>query len=166
MRIYFQVLALMLLSLGCSSQKDLAKAPPIDFGNPSCRQWYGGTEQSDSGLLLEIPVLGETSEIEIKQAFFRGKITDFSWETRGESKVLIADFKNPVRTKPDIVMDADPKKEVGNQPPSLNKQEDFPFELDSSEAILSYLEKGKIKYYKIVGVKEKKPLLYQERPKN
>ena len=67
-------------------------------------------------------------------------------------------------------MHADPTKEIGNQPPSLQKSEpaDFPFELGKDEAVISYLENGKKKkfFYKIKEVKEMLPLVYPSRPKN
>ncbi|TAI47503.1 hypothetical protein [Flagellimonas allohymeniacidonis] len=144
----------------------MIETSPVTLGEASCKQWYGSTEESGKGLLLEIPVLDEVSDIDVKQAFFRGMVTDIRWEKRKEGQILVADFKIEERTKPDIIMDADPKEEVGNQPPSLHKQEEFPFELESSEAIISYNDKGKMRYFKVIGIKDGKPLFYQPMPKN
>ena len=82
-----------------------------------------------------------------------------------EGTMATAKFENH---KPDIVMHSDPKKEVGNQPPRLRTEEEktFPFELNADEAVLSYLENGKVKYVKISGVKDKPARIYPGRPKN
>lgn len=57
-----------------------------------------------------------------------------------------------VFTKPDLILDANPEKEYGNQPPIPQKQR---FQLNSTEAVLEFTQNGKIKHYKFTNVAEK-----------
>ncbi len=38
--------------------------------------------------------------------------------------------------------------------------------LDPTEAVLGYLEDGKLKFTKVTGIKDKQPILYKGKPKN
>ena len=138
----------------------MVETPPFELGNATCQEWKGGRPESGSGLLLEIPVLSENLEqTRLQQAFFRGKITDITMESGDKGWIAKAKFRNSKMAKPDIVMDVDSKKEVGNKPPKA--EEKFPFELGQNECVVSYSEGETIKYFKIEGIKEKSPLFYK-----
>lgn len=158
--ITYIVLVLGFSLSGCSSQKKMVENPPFELGNATCQEWKGGRAESGSGLLLEVPLHNENlDQIKLQQAFFRGKIADVTTESGDKGWVAKANFRNPGMKKPDMVMDADAKKEVGNQPPS--GKEKFPFELGANECVISYMDGETIKYFKIEGIKEKAPLLYK-----
>ena len=161
MKIFTYTILAMVFSLsGCSSQKKLVKNAPFEMGQGTCQSWTGGRPETGSGMKLEIPVLSESmSSIKMQQAFFRGKVADISMNTMDGKLIATANFMNANSAKPDIVMHADAKKEVGNQPPKL--QEKLPFEIGENECVISYIDGDKVKYYKIEGVKEKKPLIYK-----
>ena len=55
----------------------------------------------------------------------------------------------PSITKPDLVLDNNPVKELNNPIPKLEK---FPFELKFDEAIISYKLKNKLHFYKVTNV--------------
>jgi hypothetical protein len=161
MRILLITVFAMVFSLsGCSSQKKLAKTAPFEMGQVTCQSWTGGRAESGSGIKLEIPVLSENMDtMKMQQAFFRGKVADISMSTLEGKWMASANFMNKSTEKPDMVMHSDSKQEVGNQPPTL--QEKFPFEIGDNECVISYMDGDKVKYYKIEGVKEKKPLIYK-----
>jgi hypothetical protein len=145
---------------GCSSQKKFVDNPPFEIGQATCQSWVGGRPESGSGTKLEIPVLSENKEgMKMQQAFFRGNIADVKIKTEAGKQMAVANFRNNNLEKPDIIMHDDATKEVGNKPPKL--QEDFPFEISANECVISYLDGDKLKYFKIEGVKEKKPLIYK-----
>ena len=54
--------------------------------------------------------------------------------------------------KPDLILDANPENEYGNQPPIFQKQR---FQIKSTEAFLEFIQKGKIKHYKFTNITEK-----------
>ncbi|AKA35031.1 hypothetical protein [Flagellimonas lutaonensis] len=158
--ISYMMFALLFSLSGCSSQKKLVKNPPFEMGDATCQRWVGGRAESGSGLLLNIPVDNAVAtNTPLQQAFFRGRVADIKVEEKDGEWMAIANFINQREEKPDMVMHADPKKEVGNRPPKL--EEKFPFELGPDECVVSYMEDGKTKYFKITGIKEKKPLTYQ-----
>lgn len=161
MKILIGTILVMTFSLsGCSSQKKLVENPPFEMGQATCQSWTGGTAQSGSGIKLELPVSNLPSEgTMMQQAYFRGKVADIKLEDREDGKVATANFINRNAEKPDIVMHSDSREEVGNQPPKLKDK--FPFELSIDQCVVSYLDGDKVKYFKIEGVKEKKPLIYR-----
>jgi hypothetical protein len=161
MRILLITVFAMVFSLsGCSSQKKLVKNAPFEMGQATCQSWTGGRHESSSGIKLEIPLLAEQmNDMKMQQAFFRGKVADLKLESREGEWVATANLMNRSIEKPDIIMHEDSKEEVGNQPPTL--QEKFPFEISPNECVISYMDGDKVKYFKIEGVKEKKPLIYK-----
>ncbi|WP_350284141.1 hypothetical protein [uncultured Croceitalea sp.] len=161
MKVFTYTMLAMVFSLsGCSSQKKLTESAPMDLGDATCQAWSGGRAESGSGILLEIPVLAETSNtIELQKAFFRGMTADITLKTNEGKTMASASFKKQMLERPDIVMHADPKEEVGNKPPKV--KEVFPFELGSDECVISYLDGDTVKYFKVTGIKEKKARIYQ-----
>lgn len=153
---------------GCSSQKKLVAEAPFEVDKPACTKVIGGREASGMGFELEIPVnFTAGQEIDFSEVYFRGYILPSETETREGQQVVLCAFQQQAG-KPDIVMDADPYKEVGNQPPNLNKGKStrFPFTLEDDEAVLSYSLSGreKVYYYKVTGIKEKPARIYPSKP--
>lgn len=163
MKILIGTILVMTFSLsGCSSQKKLVENPPFEMGQATCQSWKGGTAQSGSGIKLEASMKYDNSEdIAVKAVFFRGNTMQCKVERTDSGFIVEANYNKT--TKPDIVMHGDSKEEVGNQPPKLTDKEMADFKLDNDEAILIYTvgSSNKSNYYKIEGVKEKKPLIYR-----
>lgn len=157
---------------GCTSQKKLTSDVPFTLEKPSCQQYAAGREEGDSGFVLRIPIAGiATTDVSFKDVFFRGHVLSPEMVKEATGMVLLCEFKNSAATiKPDIIMDADPKQEIGNQPPEMitKKVKEFPFQLAPDEAVISFIEgsSNKVIYHKIGGIKDKEPLMYPSRPKN
>jgi len=167
--------AVILLGLfGCSSQKKIADQSLFVFSNPSCQSFAEGREEGGSGFVLSLPletIEGNPNDIIFTALYFRGHVLTTQVVENEKGKVITGEYRsNATEKKPDMIMHADPKEEVGNQPPApldLNKK-DFPFELKADEAVISYriFNEKKTYFYKISGIKEKPPLVYPSRPKN
>jgi hypothetical protein len=166
------ILIVTIFSLfGCSSQKKFTTAPPFRINNPSYQQYAGGREESGTGFILQFPVdLEAGNEIEFVEVFFRGHVLKTEAEEKGENLRIVCNHRDSDEDKkPDIIMHADPKMEVGNQPPGSisKKNKDFPFELKKDEAVISYKnitadpQESKITYFKITGIKTKPSLIYK-----
>ena len=151
----------------CSSQKALQTDVPFEIGKATVQEWMGGREESGTGYLVTVPVSAITNEVRFLELFYRGQIGQVTTENTEEGFMVQANFAN-APSNPDLVMHDDPKKEVGNQPPSVQggSTKKFPFELASQEAVLSYVVKNRVKYVKISGLKEKTALIYSTKPKN
>jgi len=139
------VLALFTAILSCTSQKTLVESNSFEIGNAICQKWVGGKEKSGSGMDIMIAAsFPEDSSVILKDIFFRGKQVPVT---------LFTDMDNTF-IKAEILTNAESSKEK------------FDFELEPTQAVLSYLENDTLKYTKISGIKEKQPLLYNSRPKN
>jgi len=165
------VLSLVMGLTGCSSQKKLEPMPPFVLGKATCQEWIGGQEESGSGFQLMIPIEEKMiTDIAFKEVFFRGRVLESSIKNKDGKAFVVCNYVNQKTEKPDIIMHSDATKEVGNQAPKLKSKagNNFPFELQEDEAVLSYVENNskKAKYVKISGVKDKPARIYPGRPKN
>lgn len=152
--LYFLVITIVSVH-NCSNQtQDKFPAPikEVYFQN-----WVGGVQGGGSGTIFYVEFLKDLPEtITLKQLYFRqglapvNKIAQnqysFSytgtsnWNTRGELEV--SDVPAPKPTVP-------------------------PYPIKEDEAILEYLFKGEIKYFKFINVKQKEMLAYPSaRPRN
>ena len=106
--------------------------------------WVAGVRGGGSGtnVIIEIKNLKE-SDAKIKNIYFRKKKV----EVEINNTSYIGRFKKDLNQKDDLVLHKDPKKEFGNQVPII--ESDFPFDLENDETVISYLEKGKLKFHKI-----------------
>jgi hypothetical protein len=157
--LYIAILSLVGLG-SCASQKKMQTQPPFVLEEASFQKWTGGKEESSSGIEIKIPISEfKKQDITFQEIYFRGKISTATLESTYDKQYIMAKYTDQKFQKPDIIMHADPRKEVGNQPPMPNKviEIDFPFELAVDEAVVSYTENNsdKVKFTKIIGIKEK-----------
>lgn len=140
------IICIMLLGLfSCSSQKKLQTEIPFELGNASCQVYSGGLESSGSGIAVKIPVtMDNASDVVMKEIFFRGKQAPVTVEQVDGANYAMAKIPNS----------------------KGGSAETTALELGATDAVLSYIENGKLKYTKITGIKEKQPLLYKGKPKN
>lgn len=156
-RSFFKAGTAVLLLLGfsqCSSQK-LVKNPPFVLGEVTAEALIGPEENKRVGTHLFIPV-EEGKEIILDSVYFRGKVVQLEKVQRDSYLVYIGKFKNETNAQEDMILHEDPRKEFGNRPPKLRKK--IPFELEDDEAVVSFTEKEKTKYYKIGHIKESVPV--------
>lgn len=137
-----------------NSQKVLSAQPEVlRLGDVVSENWR--TEGSPlSGTNIFIPVTSG-SDILLDSVYYRGRGAKLEKVQRGSYLVYIGRFEN--RPKTDIIMHADPRKEVGNQPPEFRKA--IPFELEEDEAVVSFKEGNAVKYFRIARVKEGAPVV-------
>ncbi|MGS2740338.1 hypothetical protein [Sinomicrobium sp. M5D2P17] len=139
----------------CGNAKKTLSARPeaLQLGDVVSEPWR--TEGSAAaGTNLFIPVISG-SDIFLDSVYYRGRRAKLEKVQRGNYLVYIGRFEN--RPKPDIVMHADPRKEVGNRPPEFRKP--LPFELEEDEAVVSFKERDVVKYFRIARVKEGAPVV-------
>lgn len=139
----------------CANSKNIQEKAPVDLEQAYYTTWVGGTKGAGSGLNVYIPV-SQTQDLDIQldSVYFRGKRAEL--QTRPEDENLyIGYFRTADNSNkaPDLIMSSDPREEYGNQLPK--RMEDFPFELDENEAVISFRKNGKKSYYKIEVVERK-----------
>jgi hypothetical protein len=159
----YMVSALLILSLGlsgCSSQKKLTEEAPFVIKDAICQTWVGGREESGKGMEVKFYLEGLSgAEVVLDQLFFRGRVSDIALSTTEEGTTATCTFTEHSK---DISMHSDPTREVGNQPPRMKTEAEmnFPFELEQDEAVISYMEGDRMRYFKITGMVEKPGKVY------
>jgi hypothetical protein len=129
----------------CSSQKKLQTETPFEMGSASCQEYVGGKEESGKGMMLSIPVtMGEENMIELNEVFFRGKQVSVTMQEKDGMRFAVARIPNAKGGSAEAVA----------------------LKLESTEAILSYTDNGKVKYTKITDIKQKQPLIHNSIKKN
>lgn len=132
----------------CGSNK-FVKNPSFKVEKAVYNNWVGG-QQGVSGTKLEIHLINAAS-INFDSLYFQNKITKVEVIKLDDKLQLIGHFSTSKRQNRDLILDVDPKKELQNTLPNLEK---FPFELKENEAILSYKKGQKRMYFKIENIKE------------
>ncbi len=153
---------------GCASQQRFQEEPPFTVSEQQVRPWTGGRAESGSGMRLSMRWNPHDPEAYRPDSlYFRGRVLSPVIEDSETGMLLTASYELVAPEKPDMVMHADPKEEVGNQPPApLPDGKAFPFALEPDEAVLSYvrLSDGTRYYYKITGIAQKPVRAYPSRP--
>ena len=154
--IYIFLSVIMGLS-GCSSQKKLQTNPPFVLGEATSQKWADDEEENDFERIVKIVVRELTGQVTLQKLYYKGQVADITIETGEEQMIAVAKFEKTDFEKWDMIMHADPKKEVGNRPPRPRKKDKgaFPFELSDEEAVLSYIENDTVKYVKVSAILEK-----------
>ncbi|MDP5106566.1 MAG: hypothetical protein NWQ31_10410 [Polaribacter sp.] len=151
------VIAIAFLFYQCGSAK-FEEKPPFTITSAVYNNWSGG-QPGEKGSILNITY---TSNYIIKfdSVYFLKKIQKIEVVKTKDKKLITANFVTSA--KPDIILDVNASNEMANPVPEIKK---FPFELNQNDAIISYIVKGKTKYYKIKGIKKGKSIFYPSAPK-
>lgn len=158
LKIVSGVLAIFILSVflsNCGGSKTdkskltLTENPPFSIEEVYSQKWMAGVKEGGSGTNIYISLNNIEPGTLINEVYFRNKITTAEEKN---NQIFVGYFKNEQQ---DIIMDSDATKEANNIPPQK-----FPFQLEESEAVLSYTYKGIEYYYKISNIEEKELIAY------
>ncbi|WP_152975582.1 hypothetical protein [Lacinutrix himadriensis] len=143
-----------------TAMQDFQDKIPFTLEETSYKHWVAGVKGGGAGITMLISVSNNTKNIVIDAAYFRGMQTKLESINSG----YVANFITKANQKEDIVMSTDKRAEYDNQLPN---KADFPFQLKDNECVISYIEEGTTKYYKIENLVEKPRDEYPKaRPKN
>ena len=150
MKTIFNILFGSALLLGfsqCATSKEISKKlqinTPFSIEKATYTDWVSGVKGGGSGTNVIVTIKDiDSNNIEIDSLYFRG----LKVKVEIKESSYIGRFNSSINQRKDKVLHSEPKKEFGNQVPIMEKE--FPFELKNDEAVLSYKEKGKRKFYK------------------
>ena len=154
-----QILELVVLTIimtsfsQCSSAQKLQNKAPTAFGEIYFQKWIAGVEGGGSGVNIVIETLN--SNVKLDSVYFHGKVAKLEVKPNNEL-IYIGRFISEFNKKENMVISFDTKQEYGNKAPVLPKK--IPFELKDDECVVSYLESGKTKYYKLSNIIEKRSM--------
>ncbi|TYP99790.1 hypothetical protein C7447_101395 [Tenacibaculum adriaticum] len=152
-----KLLGLILLALGLTKCASLQfeQTPPFIITKATYTNWVGGVK-GVSGTNVNISYTSE-KEITFDSIYFRGKKTKVSFKELNGQKSVMGQFNtSKVRSKENLQMHRDASMEYGNI--VTIRKEYFPFELKDTEAVLSYIEGEKTKYFKVENLQKGKPI--------
>ncbi len=132
--LYIQLLFLF----GCVSKETFQTQFPISISD-----YFYQIKGNQTYFVIEFQQ-SISEEIKLEKLYFRNQTAAIKMISSQKAE---ANF-----IKPDLILDANPEKEYGNQPPIPQKQQ---FQLNSNEAVLEFTQSGKIKHYKFMNITEK-----------
>ena len=153
MKIIF-ILTILLGFSQCGSNK-FVKNPSFKIEKATYNKWSGG-QPGVSGVKLELQLVNAL-QIEFDSLYFQKKITKVETRKINNMLQIIGHFSTSNRKNKDLILDANPIKELKNTPPVVHN---FPFDLKENEAILSFKKNNKTHYYKINEVKQTQPSFF------
>ena len=130
----------------CKSMKLTEKAP-FNVAGATYHSWVGG-QPGVSGTNVIIGVSNDT-EITFKKVYFQNKVVDVTTENRNGKKYVVANISTSTR-----------KEAIIGETDSAVKSKPIPFQLETNEAVVSYISGKKTYYYKVSKIKKTETIFY------
>ena len=128
------------------------KTPPFSISEIFAQDWVAGVKEGGSGTNINVTFESLNENLSIENIYFSKKV--FLVRQAGNNpKTYFGSFKQIAGR--DIIMDSNPVNEAKNTPPIP-----FPFQLEPNEAVISYIENGTTKFYKVSEVTIKPRIAY------
>lgn len=131
--------------------------PPFKIDAATYSSWNGG-RPGVSGINVFIEYQSSI-QVEFDSIYFKNKATKIQLILKNNNTAIAGYFStSSKKNQPDLVLHKDSKKELKNNIPSIKQ---FPFQLKENEAVISYKQGGKTKYFKVIDLKKIKSDFYQ-----
>ena len=137
----------------CSNGQKLETKSPLEFGEVYYKKNPQAVKDLESVITLYIPIIRENNFIELDSAFFKGKSAKLIKSSNDKNLYFGRFIMKPAYTE-DIILSSDIAEEHKNKLPV--KESKIPFELLPNQCVISFIEAGQTKYYKISNIKEKR----------
>lgn len=135
--------AVLLAFSQCGSSQVFTTDPPFQLGEVSLEPWTAGADKKITGVNIFFPVTDGRS-IVLDTVYYRYQKAPLM--RIAKDNYLVFKGQMTLDTAPyDLVMHADPKKEVGNTPPPLARHD---FKLEPDEVVVGYSDGKKRGFYK------------------
>jgi hypothetical protein len=153
------IIAILLSFAQCGSST-LVQNTSFKVEKAFYNNWIGG-QPGVRGTKLEIH-LKYASEIIFDSLYFKNKRTKVEVLQKEEITQLIGHYSTSKRINNDLTLTINPIKELKNIAPFIKN---IPFEIEESEAILSYKKGTKTLYLKIINIKKIEGTLFSSEQK-
>lgn len=128
----------------CKSTKSdfsIEKKPTPVLTNSYFTNWVSGVKGGGAGYSIFL-FFEENDSLDFKGVYFKNRYAKIKFQGKNKYQAFIKSNQN----REEIPLDGEEEIEI-KQKPTVEK---IPFELSKNEAVISYLEKGKLKFMKIV----------------
>ncbi len=144
------ILITVLVFSSCNNKYLLEQNSVLKFKESYYKSWSSGVRNGGSGytviLMLEDNLSKTTTNVTLEGIYFKDKYAKLKNQNNNKYQANIIAKKNTISNGDTFAL-AQEKEQI---------KEEIPFALEGNEAVVSYLEKGKQKYLKIVLQKSKK----------
>lgn len=145
----YLLLATLLLS-SCGSKKSLETTAPFSLGEAYGQKWSVEDTPASQGYEVVITILSLTEdEAALKNLYYQGKMAPVQIKLTDIGMVAIAEF-GAISGVSDTADTLSPKAE----------NTIFPFKLTETQAVISYVQNKKVRYYRIDGIQRKPAISY------
>ena len=148
MRILLSLILVLSLT-SCKSTKIDDNNAPFKVNGATYNYWVGG-QPGVSGIRVIINYTS-TEDISFDKIYFQKKEGQMDEYKRDGKTFVIGRISTSKPRGSDLIMDADPKKEINNKPPQGSN---IPFDLKENEAMIVYTYKGESYNLKITDIKK------------
>jgi len=142
----FKLIGLVIISISfsqCASTIKLEQNIPNAIGECYYQNWVAGVKGGGSGTNVFIQTKDEN--ITLDSVYFRGQVAKLN--VKPANKMLFIGYLKSSTNMQNI--------EVSESNLKAKYADDIPFELKNDECVVSYLDNGKVKYFKIQDLKGK-----------
>lgn len=147
----------------CSSAQKFERNAPLDFGEVYFQKRAQAVRDLESTLTIFIPIGEIKNNVELDSVYFKGRSAKLLVSSQNP-KLYFGRFVIQPKSVGDIILSSDMKDEHQNKLP-IDKPI-IPFELLPNECVISYIQGGKEKFYKISNVKERRLKDVPMKPRN
>tara|TARA_Y100000815_G_C13199093_1_gene446040 strand:+ start:197 stop:664 length:468 start_codon:yes stop_codon:yes gene_type:complete len=130
---------------GCSSTKKIETTAPFSLGEPYAQKWTLENDSVKEGHEVVIPILSlEKDRAELKNLYYMGKRAPLQMKLTSKGNVAVAEFGDIANESVEISQEDEP----------------FPFQLSETQAVVSYVNNEKVKYFQINGIQRNLAITY------
>ncbi len=142
---------------GCASKKESKTELPFRLGQVYAQRWIVEENLEEVGYDVIIPIRSlDTKRATLQKLYHRGKVIDVKIELRKIGAIAVAEYPMGILQETTTAMVEAPP----NDGQSIFDDSLLPFKITDSQAVLTYLEGGEVKYFKIEDVRQNPIMSY------
>jgi|GEM_PF-1333587 len=152
-RLIYNLAIVLFVLFGCASHKEVDNKMPFSLGQVYAQRWIIEEHPEEIGYDVIIPIRSlSTSRVSLQKLYHRGEVVDLKIELRKMGAVAVAEY--PMKTWQEENEDAEYGVQLISERTRDQKGLELPFSITQRQAILTYLEDGRIKYFKIEQIRQ------------
>ncbi len=156
-RLICGLITVVFVLFGCASRKELKTELPFRLGQVYAQRWIVEENPEEIGYDVIIPIRSlNTRRATLQKLYHRGKVIDVKIELRKIGAIAVAEYPMEILQEMTLTM-VDGSLNDGE---SIFDESLLPFKITETQAVLTYLEDGEIKYFKIEGIRQNPIMSY------
>lgn len=150
-------IVILFVLFGCVPKKGLKTELPFRLGQVYAQRWIVEDNPEEIGYDVIIPIQSlDTRRASLQKLYHRGKGTDIKIKLRKIGAVAVAEYPPGILGESNTI---ESDKSTPDRESNLDKPL-LPYQITGTQAILTYLEEGKIKYFKIADIRQNPIMSY------